>query len=168
MLTCLDEQQAKARSTGENNHGISWGKTAVEMALMRTAALSKAPERVRACVASFFKMDVGGVWMGRGVMDGLTRRVSFHVCVICGALRLQTQSIDGAIRFGRTVYPYVHTRSPLMASLNHSNTTWTGHAAADGEAGADARGQEAGAQVRVLRRGLEVLSLVARCLLGTC
>lgn len=47
VLTCMDEGQAKARSTGENNHGISWGKTAVEMALMRTAALSKAPERVR-------------------------------------------------------------------------------------------------------------------------
>ena len=43
----MDEGQAKARSTGENNHGVSWGKTAVEMALMRTAALSKAPERVR-------------------------------------------------------------------------------------------------------------------------
>lgn len=35
------------RSTGENNHGYSWGKTAVEMALLRQAALSKAPERVR-------------------------------------------------------------------------------------------------------------------------
>jgi hypothetical protein len=49
VLTCLDEGQAKSRSTGENNHGISWGKTAVEMALMRTAALSKAPERVGYC-----------------------------------------------------------------------------------------------------------------------
>lgn len=50
VLTCMDEGQAKARSTGENNHGISWGKTAVEMALMRTAALSKAPERVRGVI----------------------------------------------------------------------------------------------------------------------
>lgn len=33
ILTCLNEKQAKARSTGENNHGYGWGMTAVEMAL---------------------------------------------------------------------------------------------------------------------------------------
>ena len=39
VLTCLTEDQVKARSTGDNNHGYDWGKTAVEMALLRTAAL---------------------------------------------------------------------------------------------------------------------------------
>ena len=49
MLTCLTEQQAVSRAKGENNHGLSWGKTAVEMALLRSAALSpKGPERVSA------------------------------------------------------------------------------------------------------------------------
>ncbi len=33
VLTCLTEKQAKARATGENNHGYGWGMTAVEMAL---------------------------------------------------------------------------------------------------------------------------------------
>lgn len=27
VLTCLEESQAVARSTGENNHGIGWGET---------------------------------------------------------------------------------------------------------------------------------------------
>ena len=35
VLTCLDDEQVKKRSEGENNHGISWGKTAVEMALLK-------------------------------------------------------------------------------------------------------------------------------------
>lgn len=34
VLTCLNEKQAKARSTGKNNHGYGWGLTAVEMALL--------------------------------------------------------------------------------------------------------------------------------------
>jgi 6,7-dimethyl-8-ribityllumazine synthase len=42
----LNEEQAIARSKGENNHGVSWGKTAVEMALLRTAAMAKGPNRV--------------------------------------------------------------------------------------------------------------------------
>jgi 6,7-dimethyl-8-ribityllumazine synthase len=39
VLTCLNEAQVKARSTGSSNHGVDWGKTAVEMALLRTEAL---------------------------------------------------------------------------------------------------------------------------------
>ena len=39
VLTCLDEEQVIKRSTGDNNHGDSWGKTAVEMALLRRDAL---------------------------------------------------------------------------------------------------------------------------------
>lgn len=35
VLTCQTEQQAIDRSTGDNNHGKEWGKTAVEMALLR-------------------------------------------------------------------------------------------------------------------------------------
>lgn len=39
VLTCMNEEQVKARSTGDNNHGYDWGKTAVEMALLRTEAM---------------------------------------------------------------------------------------------------------------------------------
>lgn len=39
VLTCQNEQQVKDRSTGDNNHGYDWGKTAVEMGLLRTEAL---------------------------------------------------------------------------------------------------------------------------------
>ena len=39
VLTCLNEEQVAARSGGKHNHGIDWGKTAVEMALLRTEAL---------------------------------------------------------------------------------------------------------------------------------
>ncbi len=34
VLTCLNEEQARTRSSGENNHGYDWGKSAVEMALL--------------------------------------------------------------------------------------------------------------------------------------
>lgn len=36
VLTCLNEKQALARSRGENNHGIGWGYTAVEMGLFKS------------------------------------------------------------------------------------------------------------------------------------
>jgi 6,7-dimethyl-8-ribityllumazine synthase len=39
VLTCLNDSQVKARSSGNNNHGVDWGKTAVEMALLRTEAM---------------------------------------------------------------------------------------------------------------------------------
>jgi 6,7-dimethyl-8-ribityllumazine synthase len=35
VLACLSEEQAIARSTGENNHGYGWGQSAVEMALLK-------------------------------------------------------------------------------------------------------------------------------------
>jgi 6,7-dimethyl-8-ribityllumazine synthase len=35
VLTCLNEAQAQARSTGKNNHGTFWAKTAVEMAIFK-------------------------------------------------------------------------------------------------------------------------------------
>lgn len=44
VLNCLDEEQVKKRSSDENgghNHGVDWGKTAVEMALMRRETSSK-------------------------------------------------------------------------------------------------------------------------------
>jgi len=41
VLTCLDEQQVIKRSTGDSNHGYDWGKTAVEMALLRGEAIGK-------------------------------------------------------------------------------------------------------------------------------
>lgn len=40
VLNCMDEDQVKARSSGDNNHGYDWGKTAVEMALLRNEALN--------------------------------------------------------------------------------------------------------------------------------
>lgn len=39
VLTCMNEDQVKARSTGDSNHGVDWGKTAVEMALIRNEAM---------------------------------------------------------------------------------------------------------------------------------
>jgi len=35
VLTVNTEEQAKYRATGSNNHGLQWGKAAVEMALLR-------------------------------------------------------------------------------------------------------------------------------------
>ncbi len=40
VLNCLNEDQVKARSSGDTNHGYDWGKTAVEMALLRMEALN--------------------------------------------------------------------------------------------------------------------------------
>jgi 6,7-dimethyl-8-ribityllumazine synthase len=42
VLTVLDESQAAARSYAGENHGVSWGKTAVEMAVLRAEALGLA------------------------------------------------------------------------------------------------------------------------------
>jgi len=41
VLTCETQEQAVDRSTGANNHGNSWGKTAVEMGLLRMTALGQ-------------------------------------------------------------------------------------------------------------------------------
>ena len=43
VLTCMNEQQVRARSSGNTNHGMGWGKTAVEMALLRSEALGLKP-----------------------------------------------------------------------------------------------------------------------------
>lgn len=40
VLSCMDENQVKARCSGNNNHGEDWGRTAVEMALLRNEALN--------------------------------------------------------------------------------------------------------------------------------
>mmetsp|Transcript_53918 Transcript_53918/g.60279 ORF Transcript_53918/g.60279 Transcript_53918/m.60279 type:complete len:234 (-) Transcript_53918:353-1054(-) len=40
VLNCMDEEQVKARSSGDTNHGEDWGRTAVEMALLRNEALN--------------------------------------------------------------------------------------------------------------------------------
>jgi 6,7-dimethyl-8-ribityllumazine synthase len=48
VLTCMDEEQVKARSSGDSNHGVDWGKTAVEMALLRTEAMGGKQEKVKA------------------------------------------------------------------------------------------------------------------------
>lgn len=44
VLNCLDEEQVKKRSSNANgghNHGVDWGKTAVEMAIMKKEAMGK-------------------------------------------------------------------------------------------------------------------------------
>lgn len=43
VLNCLNEEQVKKRSSGDSNHGYDWGKTAVEMALLRCEALNIKP-----------------------------------------------------------------------------------------------------------------------------
>ena len=40
VLTCNTEEQAKSRSSGANNHGPGWAKTAVEMAQVRMSAMT--------------------------------------------------------------------------------------------------------------------------------
>ncbi|OIO19600.1 MAG: 6,7-dimethyl-8-ribityllumazine synthase [Candidatus Magasanikbacteria bacterium CG_4_9_14_0_2_um_filter_41_10] len=35
VLTCLTEEQAISRSTGDNNHGYAWGQSAIEMASLK-------------------------------------------------------------------------------------------------------------------------------------
>eukprot|EP01036_Dinobryon_divergens_P023464 gene23464-31813_t len=39
VLTVLNKEQAIARSTGESNEGLSWGRSAVEMGLARMSAM---------------------------------------------------------------------------------------------------------------------------------
>ena len=44
VLNCLDEGQVRRRSSdhdGGHNHGVDWGKTAVEMAILRREAFAK-------------------------------------------------------------------------------------------------------------------------------
>ena len=45
VLNCLDEDQVKKRTSdtipGGHNHGVDWGKTAVEMAILRREAFAK-------------------------------------------------------------------------------------------------------------------------------
>lgn len=41
VLTVNTEEQAKERAFGSNNHGLQWGKAAVEMALLRQGAVGK-------------------------------------------------------------------------------------------------------------------------------
>jgi 6,7-dimethyl-8-ribityllumazine synthase len=42
VLTCLTEEQAVARSTGDDNHGIAWAKTAVEMGNLKLSQFGQA------------------------------------------------------------------------------------------------------------------------------
>jgi 6,7-dimethyl-8-ribityllumazine synthase len=41
VLTVNTEEQAVYRSSGSNNHGVQWGKAAVEMAMLRASAVGK-------------------------------------------------------------------------------------------------------------------------------
>lgn len=58
VLNCMDENQVKSRSSGDNNHGSDWGKTAVEMALLRNEALNiKAVETPKLETMGFGKAE---------------------------------------------------------------------------------------------------------------
>lgn len=65
VLTCLNVKQVISRSTGDNNHGYSWGKTAVEMALLRTEAMGGKS------VADSSKLKELG-FTDKNVKDGMT------------------------------------------------------------------------------------------------
>ena len=54
VLTVNNEEQAKYRSEGSNNHGSQWGKAAVEMALLRDSAIGKKGKKM------FFGFGDGG------------------------------------------------------------------------------------------------------------
>lgn len=73
VLNCLDENQVVARSSNEgggHNHGEDWGKTAVEMALMRRQATGKG---AKAAVSSDKLKELAA--MGFGKKDGETKTV---------------------------------------------------------------------------------------------
>jgi len=57
VLTCMDEDQVKARSSGSSNHGVDWGKTAVEMALLRTDAMGGKSEKKAKLESMGFALD---------------------------------------------------------------------------------------------------------------
>lgn len=59
VLTTADEQQAISRSSGKNNHGVSWGMTAVEMGLLRMSALGQGKGGVSLGFGEMKKIDVG-------------------------------------------------------------------------------------------------------------
>ena len=46
VLTVNTEEQAKERASGKNNHGLQWGKAAVEMALLRASAIGNKGRKV--------------------------------------------------------------------------------------------------------------------------
>lgn len=48
VLNAMNEDQVKSRSSGNNNHGEDWGKTAVEMALLRTEAMGGKSQKAQA------------------------------------------------------------------------------------------------------------------------
>ncbi|GMH68775.1 hypothetical protein TrRE_jg10798 [Triparma retinervis] len=57
VLTCNTEEQVKKRAIGKGNHGQGWGKTAVEMALLRADALGGGKPQT---MGFGELMDVGG------------------------------------------------------------------------------------------------------------
>jgi len=66
VLTCQTDEQVTKRSTGKNNHGIGWGKTAVEMALLRNAALGKLSQPRGMGFGQEFSKPANGEGMGAG------------------------------------------------------------------------------------------------------
>lgn len=62
VLNCVDEDQVKRRSSdddGGHNHGEDWGKTAVEMAIMRREALSGKKDKIKELAAMGFTSNDG-------------------------------------------------------------------------------------------------------------
>lgn len=64
VLNCLDEDQVRKRSSSANgghNHGEDWGKTAVEMAIMRREALTRGGKgKVKELAAMGFQTPKAG------------------------------------------------------------------------------------------------------------
>jgi 6,7-dimethyl-8-ribityllumazine synthase len=60
VLTVLNKEQAIARSTGTKNEGLSWGNTAVEMALARMSALGIGRTPEKSASASFVAFNSTG------------------------------------------------------------------------------------------------------------
>jgi 6,7-dimethyl-8-ribityllumazine synthase len=47
VLTCPDRETAEARSIGDKSHAVDWGKTAVEMAILRGSQVGVTPGKKR-------------------------------------------------------------------------------------------------------------------------
>ena len=75
VLNCLDEGQVRKRSSGEDgghNHGEDWGKTAVEMAIMRREASGRGVGKAKELEAMGFQAAEAaepGAADGPGVAD---------------------------------------------------------------------------------------------------
>jgi 6,7-dimethyl-8-ribityllumazine synthase len=74
VLNCLNEEQVVKRSqnnpsVGGHNHGEDWGKTAVEMAIMRNEALKGKGQKVGKAGAN----ELAALGFGKGAAGGVNK-----------------------------------------------------------------------------------------------